>query len=336
MIDFRSDTVTKPCSAMRAAMSSAKVGDDEYGDDPSVNDLEKWAAQRHGFDAALFCSSGTQANLLAILSHCKRGDEYICGQNAHNYRYEAGGAAVLGSVQPQPIQNEANGTLCLKRIAANIKPDDPHFAISKMLTIENTIGGKPLPIDYLEQVNQFASEHQLKLHMDGARAYNAATASGVDIKTITQHFDSVSICLSKGLGAPIGSLLLGNNAFIKQSRRWRKMLGGGMRQAGILAAAGYFALTRNVERLIDDHTHAQWMSEELSKCIGRTFQTIEHHTNMVFLTLADHIDDMAFKKHCDFHGIHISLGSSIRLVMHKDISEADVEKAISVITQFNQ
>jgi threonine aldolase len=336
MIDFRSDTVTKPCQNMLNVMVSAEVGDDVYGDDPSVNHLETWAAERHGFEAALFCSSGTQANLLAIMSHCQRGDEYLCGQNAHNYRYEGGGAAVLGSVQPQPIQNEADGTLCLQKVAASIKPDDPHFARSRLLSIENTIGGKPLPLEYLAQARQFSIDRGLRLHLDGARVYNAAIASGVDIHEVIRHFDSVSICLSKGLGAPIGSLLLGNSRFIAQSRRWRKMLGGGMRQAGMLAAAGHYALTRNVERLADDHANAEHLCEGLSKLLGTEIQAVEQHTNMVFVTLSDCVDMINFEKYCRDCGVQISAGRNLRLVLHKDINDTDIESAISVFSNYRE
>ncbi|WP_241823435.1 low-specificity L-threonine aldolase, partial [Vibrio vulnificus] len=237
-MDFRSDTVTRPTPAMREAMANAIVGDDVYGDDPTVNELEAFAAKEAGFEAALFTTSGTQANLLGLMAHCERGDEYLCGQQAHNYRYEAGGAAVLGSIQPQPVENNPDGTLPFDKLTAAIKPDDSHFARTKLLSLENTINGKVLPLSYLQEARAFVDKHNLKLHLDGARVYNAATALDVPVRDIAQYFDSMTICLSKGLGAPVGSLLLGSKEYIAKARRLRKMVGGGMRQAGILAAAG--------------------------------------------------------------------------------------------------
>src|SRR5262245_27026019 len=232
--DFRSDTVTRPTAAMRAAMAAAPVGDDVFGDDPSVNALEAEVADMLGFESAMYVPSGTQSNLVGVMTHCARGDEYIVGQDAHTYRYEAGGAAVLGSVQPQPITNAKDGTLPLADIESVIKPDDSHFARTRLIAIENTIGGKPLPAGYSQAVRELADRRGLAMHLDGARLWNAAVAGGVAPRAIAQGFDSVSVCLSKGLGAPVGSLLCGSADFIKAARRWRKMLGGGMRQAGIL------------------------------------------------------------------------------------------------------
>lgn len=282
MIDFRSDTVTQPCNKMREAMSSALVGDDVYGDDPTVNELEQWSAQRHGFEAAVFCSSGTQANLLALMAHCERGDEYLCGQQAHNYKFEGGGAAVLGSIQPQPIENEKDGTLALSKLQAAIKPDDSHFARTKLISIENTINGKVLPLSYLAELRHFVDKHNLNLHLDGARVYNAATSLNVDITEISQHFDSMTVCLSKGLGAPIGSLLFGSRTLVNKARRWRKVLGGGMRQAGILAAAAKVALTDNVEKLAIDHDNAAYLAAKLNEIPGFTVNVSNVSTNMVF------------------------------------------------------
>ncbi|MEG2041464.1 MAG: low-specificity L-threonine aldolase, partial [Hafnia sp.] len=246
MIDLRSDTVTRPSEEMRLAMSRADVGDDVYGDDPSVNLLEQEAAELSGKEAALFLPTGTQANLVALLTHCQRGEEYIVGQKAHNYLFEAGGAAVLGSIQPQPIDAASDGTLPLEVVASVIKPDDVHFARTKLLCIENTHNGKVLPLSYLEQAWAFTREKGLALHVDGARIMNAAVALEVPLSTLTQYCDTLTICLSKGLGAPIGSLLCGSATYIKQARRWRKMVGGGMRQAGILAEAARYALLNNV------------------------------------------------------------------------------------------
>lgn len=323
-MDFRSDTVTKPTDNMRKAMVDAIVGDDVYGDDPTVNDLERWAAERHGFEAALFTTSGTQANLLALMSHCERGDEYLCGQQAHNYKFEAGGAAVLGSIQPQPIESNPDGTLDFAKLKAAIKPDDSHFARTKLLSLENTINGKVLPISYLEEARHFVDEHNLALHLDGARVYNAAVALNVDVAEIAKHFDSMTICLSKGLAAPIGSLLLGNKAFIAKARRLRKMVGGGMRQAGILAAAGKLALTEQVEQIKTDHANAKLLAQKLSELPGFNVNPDFVQTNIVFAKLDPQIDivDIADKLKAD--GITISPGNPVRFVTHKDVSDSDV------------
>lgn len=324
-MDFRSDTVTKPTQAMRQAMAEAPVGDDVYGDDPTVNDLEQWAAERHGFEAALFTTSGTQANLLGLMSHCERGDEYLCGQQAHNYRYEAGGAAVLGSIQPQPIENNPDGTLDLTKLKAAIKPDDSHFARTRLLSLENTINGKVLPMAYLAQAREFVDQHGLALHLDGARVYNAAVALEVDVKEIAQHFDSMTICLSKGLAAPIGSLLLGSHTFIAKARRLRKMLGGGMRQAGILAAAGKLALTVQVPLLKQDHMNAKRLAEGLCQIEGFTVNPDLIQTNIVFAKLDETIDVKALAEKLAQDGITISPGNPLRFVTHKDISAQDIE-----------
>ncbi|MFD2167537.1 low-specificity L-threonine aldolase [Thalassotalea euphylliae] len=329
MIDFRSDTVTQPSEKMRHAMASAPVGDDVYGDDPTVNELEAWSAERHGFEAALFCSSGTQANLLAIMSHCQRGDEYLCGQQAHNYLYEGGGAAVLGSVQPQPIENEKDGTLCFDKLAKAIKPDDFHFARTALLSIENTINGKVISLEYMAKAKDFAHQHGLKLHLDGARVYNAATALNVDIKEVLQYVDSVSICLSKGLGAPIGSLLLGNKAFIAQARRIRKMLGGGMRQVGLLAAAAHIALTENTLRLGVDHENARYLGEQINQINGFSVTIENIETNMVFVKVDQSIDIQAVAAKLSDCGINITPSQNMRLVTHLDISKADIDTFIT-------
>ncbi|MGF1731649.1 low-specificity L-threonine aldolase [Photobacterium kasasachensis] len=333
MIDFRSDTVTQPSLAMRQAIANAPVGDDVYSDDPTVNDLELWAAKRHGFEAALFCSSGTQANLLALMAHCERGDEYLCGQQAHNYQFEGGGAAVLGSIQPQPIENEKDGTLCFKKLAAAIKPDDAHFARTKLLSIENTINGKILPLSYLKQAREFVDQHELKLHLDGARVYNAAVALGVDITEISKHFDSMTICLSKGLGAPVGSLVLGDASLIKKARRWRKVLGGGMRQAGILAAAGKIALTENIDRLADDHANAKYLAQQLTEVDGFEVNIDHVTTNMLFAKVDLNIDQVRLVAALKEQGILISAGNPMRLVTHLDISREDIDKFITALNK---
>ncbi|MUL08977.1 low-specificity L-threonine aldolase [Aliivibrio fischeri] len=333
MIDFRSDTVTRPTPNMREAIANALVGDDVYGDDPTTNELEQWAADRHGFEAAMFTSSGTQANLLGLMSHCERGDEYLCGQQAHNYKYEAGGAAVLGSIQPQPIENNPDGTLCFEKLAAAIKADDFHFARTKLLSLENTINGKVLPLSYLAQAREFVNKHQLALHLDGARVYNAAVALDVDIKEIAQHFDSMTICLSKGLSAPIGSLLLGTKEYIKKARRIRKMLGGGMRQTGILAAAGKLALTEQVPQLAVDHANAKYLAEQLNTVNGFSVNVEHIQTNIVFAKLDNKVDinticDKALKQ-----DILLSAGNPIRFVTHKDITKQNIDTLIEFLKQ---
>ncbi|EGQ7963660.1 low-specificity L-threonine aldolase [Vibrio vulnificus] len=324
-MDFRSDTVTRPTPAMREAMANAIVGDDVYGDDPTVNELEAFAAKEAGFEAALFTTSGTQANLLGLMAHCERGDEYLCGQQAHNYRYEAGGAAVLGSIQPQPIENNPDGTLPFDKLTAAIKPDDSHFARTKLLSLENTINGKVLPLSYLQEARAFVNKHNLKLHLDGARVYNAATALDVPVRDIAQYFDSMTICLSKGLGAPVGSLLLGSKEYIAKARRLRKMVGGGMRQAGILAAAGKLALTEQVAQLKVDHANAKALAQGLSELPGVHVNPDFVQTNIVFAKLDDGIDIDAIAQKLAKESIIITPGNPIRFVTHKDISRQDID-----------
>ena len=333
MIDFRSDTVTQPTEAMRLAMSRAEVGDDVYGDDPTVNNLQDMAAERFGFDGALFVSSGTQANLLALMSHCERGDEYLCGQQAHNYKFEGGGAAVLGSIQPQPLNNQADGSILLSDIEAAIKPDDVHFARTRLLSLENTIGGKVLNQDYLAQAQSLAFNRGLKIHLDGARVANAAVAQGIAIADITQYFDSVSICLSKGLCAPIGSILLGDERLIGKATRWRKMLGGGMRQAGIIAAAAKLALTEQVDRLADDHHNAKTLALLLAEMNELTVDVSLVQTNMVFATLAEHIDPKMLTAKLADKGIIISPSRQLRLVTHNNISANDINVFVNTLKQ---
>ncbi|AWV44394.1 low-specificity L-threonine aldolase [Hafnia alvei] len=334
MIDLRSDTVTRPSDAMRLAMSRAEVGDDVYGDDPSVNLLEQEAAELTGKEAALFLPTGTQANLVALLTHCQRGEEYIVGQKAHNYLFEAGGAAVLGSIQPQPIDAAADGTLPLDVVASVIKPDDVHFARTKLLCIENTHNGKVLPLDYLQQAWVFTREKGLALHVDGARIMNATVALNVPLSTLTQYCDTLTICLSKGLGAPIGSLLCGSAEYIKQARRWRKMVGGGMRQAGILAEAARYALLNNVERLREDHDNAQWLANELS-AIGVEVMAPGAQTNMLFLKVPAH-EAAQLGGWMKERGVLMSAGPVTRIVTHLDVSRSDLEKLVSLWKEFKQ
>lgn len=331
IIDLRSDTVTKPSKQMRTQMMEAPVGDDVYGDDPTVNRLQQIAAELTGFETSLFATSGTQANLIGIMSHCARGDEYIVGQQAHTYKYEAGGAAVLGSIQPQPIDFEADSTLDLGKVEEKIKPDDLHFAKTKLLCLENTQNGKALPLSYLKEASLFCKQHQLRLHLDGARLFNAAVEKNVPVKEITQHFDSLSICLSKGLGAPVGSLLCGSKPFIDTARRWRKMVGGGTRQAGILAAAGIYALENNITRLQTDHDNAKRLADGLQKYDDLTIDSVA--TNMVFLRMKSETAE-ALAQHLTEHNILISPGKITRLVTHLDISAEDLELVLLQIADF--
>ena len=335
IIDLRSDTVTTPTPTMRAAMSDAVVGDDVYGEDPTVNRLEELAAHMIGTEAALFATSGTQSNLLALLSHCERGDEYIVGQTAHTYRYEGGGAAVFGSIQPQPLDFNENGTLDLEKVADFIKPDNFHFARTRLLCLENTQAGRALPLDYLSSAGGFARAHHLKMHLDGARIFNAAIKCSVPVQQITRHFDSVSVCLSKGLGAPVGSLLCASEELIDKARRWRKVLGGGMRQAGILAAAGIYALKNNVKRLEEDHRNAALLAEGLSEisCINVDYASTQ--TNMVFIEPPQE-QGAALPGYLRERGILITGGNRIRLVTHLDLGRDEITMAIRAFKDFFQ
>jgi threonine aldolase len=331
VVDLRSDTVTRPVAPMREAMARAEVGDDVFGDDPTVNRLQAVAAERLGFEDALFVPSGTQSNLIALMTHCERGEEYIVGQDAHTYRFEAGGAAVLGSIQPQPLDHAADGTIPLARIEAAIKPDDPHFARTRLLALENTIGGKVLQQAYVLEATALARKHGLSCHLDGARLFNAAVASGVAAGTLAAPFDSVSVCLSKGLGAPVGSLLVGRRDFVARARRWRKMLGGGMRQAGVLAAAGLYALEHHVERLAEDHANARLLADGLAGLPG--LAVVSAATNMVFVEI-DRSRATAFQKHLKDHGILATGLYKMRLVTHLDVTADGIRRAVDVIRAF--
>lgn len=331
VIDLRSDTVTQPTPGMLDAMATAVSGDDVYGEDPSVNHLEAELARRLGFAAALFVPTGTMSNLLALMAHCERGEEYIVGQQAHTYKYEGGGAAVLGSIQPQPLEVQADGSLDLAQVLEAIKPDDFHFARTRLLALENTMQGKVLPLAYLEQARAFTREHGLALHLDGARLYNAAVKLGVDAREIARHFDSVSVCLSKGLGAPIGSVLCGSTALIAKARRLRKMVGGGMRQAGSLAAAGLYALDHQVERLADDHANAQWLGDALRQA-GYEVEPVQ--TNMVYVQIGDRAQ--ALKAFAAERGIKLSVAPHLRMVTHLDVSRAQIEQVAQTFVEFSQ
>ncbi len=348
-VDLRSDTVTQPTPAMRAAMHAAPLGDDVFAGDPSVNALQEKIAAMMGFEAALFVPTGTQSNLCALLSHCQRGDEYIVGQMAHAYRWEGGGAAVFGSVQPQPLNHQSDGTLALADIEAAIKPDDAHFARTRLLALENTLGGKLLPFAYVEAATQLAKDHGLSRHLDGARLFNAAVAQAAltptlslgareqvihEARRIAQCFDSVSICFSKGLGAPVGSALCGSKAFIARAHRIRKMAGGGMRQAGGLAAAASHALDYHIDRLADDHALARRLADGLAGIEG--LQIEPPQTNIVFvdLTGAARLKSAALLEHLAAHGIQATGLYRLRFVTHLDVDAAGVDHAAAVIRQF--
>ncbi len=332
MIDLRSDTVTKPSGDMRKEMMNAQVGDDVYGEDPSINALEKLAANIMGTENALFCTSGTQSNLLGLMVHCERGDEFIVGQDAHAYIFEGGGAASLGSIQPQPMIFEKDGTLNLNMVKDLIKPDDYHFANTRLLCLENTHNGKVLPLDYLFEARKLANQFGLSMHLDGARLFNAVVKLNVEAKEITQHFDTISCCLSKGLGAPVGSVLCGSGKDIKKARRWRKILGGGMRQAGILAAAGIYALNHNITRLKKDHDNALMLAQGLNeiKQIGIDLESVQ--TNIIFADIDADIHSLYdFLKQ---NGIIIDQNNHLRLVTHMDVSTNDIENTIQAFNDF--
>ncbi len=329
LIDLRSDTVTQPTAAMREAMLAAELGDDVYGEDPTVNRLEAWLAKELGFEAALFVPTGTMSNLLGLMAHCERGDEYIVGQQAHTYKYEGGGAAVLGSIQPQPIEGEADGSLDLSKVEAAIKQDNFHFARTRLLALENTMQGKVLPLEYLAAARELTRRRGLSLHLDGARLYNAAVKLGVPAREITQHFDSVSVCLSKGLGAPVGSVLCGSAALIGKARRQRKMVGGGMRQAGVLAAAGLYALQHQVQRLAEDHANAARLGAALSE-LGYSVEPVQ--TNMVYVQLGERAGQV--KAFMAEHGIAVSAAPRLRLVTHLDVSAEQIERVIEAFAAF--
>ncbi|MEP7043709.1 MAG: low-specificity L-threonine aldolase [Dokdonella sp.] len=332
-IDLRSDTVTQPTTAMRAAMAAAPVGDDVYGEDPSVTRLERRLADDLGFESGLFVPSGTQSNLIALMCHCRRGDEYLVGMEAHTYKYEGGGAAVLGSIQPQPIVNAADGTLPLDALAKAVKPDDPHFARTRLLALENTWHGRVLPQAYVIAAAEWARTRGLAVHLDGARLFNAAIASGKSPREIAAPFDSVSVCLSKGLGAPVGSVLLGSTALIAEAKRWRKMLGGGMRQSGVLAAACLYALDHHVARLADDHMRAERLAEALHGI--DSVNVVGQYTNMVFIDVAAE-RLRALDAHLRAHGVRASIGylPTVRLVTHLDIDDAAIARTIEVFRAF--
>ena len=331
MIDLRSDTVNRPSPAMLDAMTRAETGDDVWGDDPTVLRLQARVAELAGKEAGLFFPSGTQSNLAALMAHCARGDEYIVGQAAHTYKYEGGGAAVLGSIQPQPIDNADDGSIPLDRIAAAIKPLDDHFARTRLLALENTIGGKVLPAAYVDEATRFAHGRGLSTHLDGARVFNAAVASGQPLAALTAGFDSVSICFSKGLGTPVGSVLVGSRALIDVAHRWRKVLGGGMRQAGVLAGACLYALDHNVERLADDHANAARLAAGLADIAE--VKVLSHATNMVFAQFPQ-AHCAPLEAYLKERGILTQMLYASRFVTHLDVSAAEIDTVVAAVKAY--
>lgn len=332
-IDLRSDTVTRPTPAMRRAMHDAEVGDDVWGDDPTVARLEAVAAERLGHDSGLFCPSGTQTNLVALLTHCGRGDEYVVGDEAHTYKWEGGGAAVLGGIQPQTVPFGENGLLPLDAVARVIKPIDPHYARTRLVCLENTQHGRVQSLASMQAARAFVDEHGLALHLDGARVANAAVALGVELDAIGRCFDSVSLCLSKGLGAPVGSVLTGSRDFIEQARRWRKVAGGGMRQAGVLAAAGLLALDEGYARLHEDHEHARTLADALDDIDGLTVRPGWTQTNMVWLDVGERGADLV--THCSAHGVLLSAGGyGARMVLHRDVPASALGHVVDTVQRF--
>lgn len=337
-IDLRSDTVTQPTPEMREAMAKAEVGDDVFGDDPTVNKLEELAAAKLGKEAAVFVASGTMGNLISLLTHCGRGEEVIVGGEAHIFRYEAGGSSALGGIPQFQISNNPDGTLPLDRVEAAIRGGDQHEARTKLIALENTqnrCGGTVLPIEYMRQVRELANRYGLKVHLDGARVFNAAVALGVDVKAITQHVDSVTFCLSKGLSAPVGSVICGDQDFIARARRNRKMLGGGMRQAGILAAAGIIALEKMIDRLADDHANAKRLAEGLADTPGFVVDVDRVQTNIVFFELDSSVKvsgEVAARRMLEQGVKLISPGAyfrRFRAVTHAWVTREEIDRALS-------
>lgn len=337
IIDMRSDTVTLPTEEMREAMASAKVGDDVYGEDPTVNELQDISARVLGKDAGLFIPSGTMGNLIATLAHCQRGDEVIMGDLGHTFLFEAGGISALGGIFPHTLKNQPDGTILMDDIMRAIRPDDVHHPVSRLVILENThnrCGGVVLPQEYTNEASEFAHEKGLLLHIDGARIFNAAAALGVSAIDLAQSADSVTFCLSKGLCAPVGSVLVGSRAFITKAKRIRKMLGGGMRQAGVLAAAGIIAVNKMTKRLQEDHTRAAKLAAGLAKIPGITFEMGMPQTNMVFPFLSPALSKTAAEVSRELADRGLKVGvvgtRSFRLVTHYWINDEDVEIAIRV------
>ncbi len=336
-IDLRSDTVTQPTPEMREAMARAELGDDVFGDDPTINRLEEMAALKMGKAAAVFVASGTMGNLVSLLTHCNRGEEVIVGGEAHIFRYEAGGSSALGGISQFQIPNNPDGTLPLDKVEAAIRGSDQHEARTKLIALENTqnrCGGTVLPVDYMKQVRALAGRHNLNVHLDGARVFNAAVALGVDVKEITQYVDSVTFCLSKGLSAPVGSVICGSPEFIAKARRYRKMLGGGMRQAGVLAAAGIVALEQMIDRLADDHANARRLAEGLADTPDFVVDLDRVQTNIVFFELDSNAKvtaDVVTQRMLEYKVKLISPGvhfRRFRAVTHAWVDRADIDRTL--------
>jgi threonine aldolase len=339
IVDLRSDTITKPTLSMQKAMAHAEVGDDVFGEDPTVNRLEEMAADRMGKEAALFVASGTMANLVSQLSHCGRGDEMILGDQAHIFFYEQGGSAAIGGIHPRIVPNQPDGKIALEDIEAAIRPDNIHFPRTKIVLLENThnrCNGNPLEVDYMHSVGKLARSYDLKVHVDGARIFNAAVALGVNARDLLSKADSVSFCLSKGLAAPVGSLVCGTGNFIEKARRARKVLGGGMRQAGILAAAGIIALDEMVERLADDHANAKRLAEGLAGINGLSIGPELVKTNIVFFDIKkDSLKAEQLAGQLATEGLKVlPLGpKQLRAVTHYHITPDDIEYALGVFAK---
>lgn len=337
MIDLRSDTVTQPTQAMREAMSRAEVGDDGFGEDPTINRLEAMMAERLGKEAGLLVPSGTMSNLIGVLTHCARGEEIILGDTSHIFLSEAGGVSAVGGVFPHTIQNQPDGTLPIPLIEAAVRADNIHFPRTRLICLENThnrCGGAVLAPGYTADVVALAGRHGLAVHLDGARVFNAAVALGVDVRELTRGVDSVSVCLSKGLSAPVGSILCGGGAFIARARRARKMLGGAMRQAGILAAAGIVALEDMVGRLAQDHANARRLAGGIARIEGLLVDAGRVQTNIVFFDLADPcITEAEFVKRLKDQGVmlHHAAPFRFRMVTHHGIDEGDVDKTLAAL-----
>jgi len=341
VIDLRSDTVTLPTPAMREAMYRAEVGDDVFGEDPTVNRLEAMAAERMGKEAALFVVSGTMANLVSLLTHCGRGHEIIVGDLAHTFLYEQGGSAALGGIHVHTLRNQPDGTLDLREIEGAIRADNIHFPRTRLICLENThnrCGGVPLTPEYTDAVGDLARRHGLAVYLDGARIFNAAVALGVDVRELTRGVDTVSFCLSKGLCAPVGSLVCGTRDFIAEARRNRKIVGGGMRQAGIIAAAGIVALEQMVDRLAEDHENARRLALGLAEIPGISIDPAQVRTNIVIFDLvAERPTPAEFAARLSADGVKVlALGERIRLVTHYGIDAADIDKALVAIRKVMQ
>lgn len=339
LVDLRSDTITKPTPAMRRAMAEAEVGDDVFGEDPTVNRLEEMAAERLGKEAAMFVASGTMGNLVSLLAQCQRGDEVILGDMCHTFLYEQGGIAALGGIHPRPIPNQPDGTLDLQQIEMAIRPDNIHFPRTRLIALENTHNrcyGAPLTVEYMRSVGELARHHGLKVHVDGARIFNAAIALNVDVRDLVADADSVMFCLSKGLAAPVGSIVCGTREFIAEARRARKVVGGGMRQAGVLAAAGIVALTEMVDRLAEDHANARRLAEGLANLNGISIDPSQVKTNIVYFEVThETMTPQELVGRLEAEGVRmLAIGPRrIRAVTNYHVSAEDIEYALSVFSR---